>query len=124
MRESALQSEIMLALSQAGHTVWRQNTGLAWVGTPHPMKSGDVLLTTPRRLHVGLMRGSSDIIGICNDGRFLAVEVKTKEGRVTDEQRTFIDIVRRKGGRAGVARSVDEAIEIARGNYGNTHPMP
>ena len=115
MRESGLQAEIMLALSEAGHTIWRQNTGLAWVGVAHPMKSGDVLLTKPRRLHVGLMRGSSDLIGITKDGHFLAVEVKTKTGTVTAEQKQFIEIVRRCGGRAGVARSVRDAVDIAEG---------
>ena len=113
MRESGLQAEIMLALSEAGHTIWRQNTGLAWVGVAHPMKSGDVLLSKPRRLHVGLMKGSSDLIGITRDGYFLAVEVKTKTGTVTQEQRQFIEIVKRCGGRAGVARCVEDAIKIA-----------
>ena len=115
MRESSLQAEIMLALCEAGHTIWRQNTGLAWVGVAHPIKSGDVLLTKPRRLHVGLMRGSSDLIGITKDGHFLAVEVKTKTGTVTQEQRQFIEIVKRCGGRAGVARCVQQAVDIAEG---------
>ena len=76
---------------------------------------GSVLLDEPRRLHAGLCVGSSDIIGITPDGRFLAVEVKTKTGRVSDEQQRFIDAVRRKGGVAGVARSVEEALQILAG---------
>jgi hypothetical protein len=52
--------------------------------------------------------GGSDLIGWTRDGRFAAVEVKTPTGRVTAEQQAFIDAVNRAGGKAGVARSVED----------------
>jgi hypothetical protein len=53
--------------------------------------------------------GISDIIGMYN-GRYLAIEVKTKTGRVSEHQQEFIDEVKANGGIAFVARSVDDVI--------------
>lgn len=47
--------------------------------------------------------------------RYVGIETKTKIGRITPEQRSFIEMVRHMGGRAGVARSVEEAIRILHG---------
>lgn len=80
-------------------------------------KAGDqVTLTNARMMTFGLCVGSSDIIGIAPDGRFLAIEVKTPKGRPTTEQLRFIEAVKAAGGIAGIARSVEDALElIARG---------
>lgn len=102
--EANIQGLIMMALSQAGCLVWRQDTGAY-----KDPKSG-------RLIRYGLCKGSSDVIGVCPDGKFLAVEVKTKTGRVRPEQETFIAAVKRAGGRAGIARSVEDALVIANGD--------
>lgn len=102
--EANIQALILMALSQAGCLVWRQDTGA--YKDPKSV----------RLIRYGLCKGSSDIIGISPDGKFLAVEVKTKTGRVRPEQETFIAAVKRAGGRAGVARSVDDALKIANGD--------
>lgn len=112
--EADIQRQIMLALSEADCTIWRQNTGLAWVGDAVMLANGDVLLKKPRRLHVGLCNGSSDLIGIMPDGRFLAVEVKSKTGRVSIDQDRFIEVVKQRGGVAGVCRSKEDAIKLIR----------
>mgnify|MGYP002377673177 CR=1 FL=1 len=98
--ESNIQNAILVALSEAGCLVWRQNTGA------YKDKTGRVI-------RYGLCVGSSDIIGIAPSGQFLAVEVKTKTGRIRPEQLTFIAAVQKAGGRAGVARSVEDALKIA-----------
>jgi hypothetical protein len=59
--------------------------------------------------------GCSDIVGQMKDGRWLAIEVKGPHGRVTEEQRAFIEVVQRNGGCAGVARSIEQALEIVEG---------
>ena len=92
----------MMALSKAGATVWRNNVGA-------------LQDKTGRLVRYGLCVGSSDIIGICPDGRFLAVEVKTSTGQVRPDQVRFLDAVRAKGGRAGVARCADDALGILEG---------
>lgn len=41
-------------------------------------------------------------------GRILAIEVKSKYGKVSDDQQTFLDTVRTAGGLAFIARSVED----------------
>ena len=53
--------------------------------------------------------GCSDIIGQMKDGRFLAIECKTKSGKMTDAQREFLLLVYCHRGVAGIARSVEDA---------------
>lgn len=93
-------NDCMVALSSAGATVWRNNTGVLLDKTGRPVK-------------FGLCVGGSDIIGIAPDGLFLAVECKTALGQATDAQLRFIAAVRAKGGRAGIARCADDAVKIA-----------
>lgn len=114
-QETALQRQILMALSESGCTVWRSNTGTAYQGRVIHRAGAQVTLADSRVIAFGLCVGASDIIGIGNDGVFIAIEVKTTAGRVSKEQQTFINAVCRAGGRAGVARSVDEALVLARG---------
>jgi hypothetical protein len=115
--EANIQREIMMALSQAGCLVFRNNTGTGWQGKKvKEYKHGAdtyMVLKNPRYITFGLVKGGSDLIGLCPDGKFLASEVKDANGKVTPEQDRFIAAVRAKGGRAGVARSVKDALEIA-----------
>jgi hypothetical protein len=124
MKEQNIQSQIMLALSKARSTVFRCNTGKGWQGSRRADIEGKLLaqygsrfvvLENPRVLHAGLTEGGSDLIGWTSDGKFLAVEVKNEKGRLTPDQERFINAVKSSGGRAGVARSVDDAIGILEG---------
>lgn len=85
--ESKILRDCLLGLSRLGATVWRNDTGAikgenGWIS-------------------YGLCKGSSDIIGLYQ-GRFLAVEVKTPQGRLSDKQRHFLQEIQRKGGIAFV----------------------
>lgn len=99
MKESDIQRLIMLALSEAGCLIFRNNTGVLKNAAGIPIK-------------FGLCVGSSDLIGIAPGGRFLAVEIKTPTGKATPEQLRFIDAVRARGGIAGIARSPAEALAL------------
>ena len=99
MKESDIQRLIMLALSEAGCLIWRNNTGVLKNAAGIPIK-------------FGLCVGSSDLIGLTPTGRFLAVEIKTSKGRATPEQLRFIEAVRARGGIAGIARSPAEALAL------------
>lgn len=102
--EANIQQLIRLALAEAGHVVFRNNIG----GYKSP--SG-------RWVDYGVGgKGGSDLMGWTKDGKFLAVEVKTATGRIRPEQETFIAAVKRAGGRAGVARSPEDALRIANGD--------
>jgi len=98
--ERDIQAQIMMALSKAGCMIWRNNTGVL------PDRRG-----IPVRF--GLCVGSSDLIGIAPDGVFIALEVKNAIGQPTTAQMRFIDAVRAHGGRAGIARSAQDAVNIA-----------
>lgn len=100
MKETNIVKECLIALSKAGFMAWRQNTGA--------LKDSN-----GRIVSFGLCKGSSDIIGIAPGGIFIAIECKASNGRIRPEQQTFIDNIRRMGGRAGVARSAEEAVRIA-----------
>lgn len=111
MAEQVLIKQILLAASERGHQLWRQNVGFGWTGTVR--HRGDVIeIRNARPLHAGLCKGSSDLIGFTRDGLFLAIEVKAGRTATTDDQIKFIDAVNKAGGRAGVARSVPEALAI------------
>jgi len=64
----------------------------------------------------GLAIGSSDIVGIAPNGKFLAVEVKTATGRASKEQLAFIEAVRAAGGIAGIARNEQDALALISGD--------
>ena len=84
MSEVELMRAIQMKASDEGHRLFRNNVGTGWVGhqtrvsrpTMVLMKEGDVLIRNASPLHSGLCTGSSDLIGLSNGGRFLAVEVK------------------------------------------------
>lgn len=115
--ETKIQRLIMLQLSKAGHSVFRNETGRFWTGKPIHKDGQTVTLANAMMIPVGLCVGSSDIIGIQKDtGRFFAIEVKTKKGRASKEQLNYIDHVQKMGGLAGIARSPQEALDILNNN--------
>jgi len=99
MSEAQIQREILLGLGALPDVrLFRNSVGLA----RDPV--------TGAMVRFGLAVGSSDLVGIVRPrGRWLAIEVKSEHGRPTREQLAFIEMVRRMGGVAGVARSLAEA---------------
>lgn len=103
MKESDIMRACMMALSEAGCLIWRNNCG-----SYTDPRSGSFV-----RYGVG-NPGGSDLIGIAPGGRMICIEVKTKTGRIRPEQQRFIDAVRAKGGIAGIARSPEDALDLLR----------
>jgi hypothetical protein len=69
-------------------------------------------------------KGSADILGCLPDGRFLAVECKSKGGRLSPEQSAFLEKVRGMGGLAIVARSFRELEAVLRSEgYADDGPL-
>lgn len=66
-----------------------------------------------RRFRVGMTPGASDLIG-CVLGRFVGLEVKTKTGRLSEDQRTWFRRMRRVGAVVECVRSADEAVAVVR----------
>lgn len=100
MTANDLTKQILQYLGLVGVLAWRSNAGRfedskgirrLWAA---PTGSGDILAVMPP------------------DGRFLSIEVKVGKDRVRDSQRDWIEQVRRRGGRAIVARSLQDVIDV------------
>ena len=61
-----------------------------------------------KKNNFGNKKGIADLIGCLKGGKFYCVEVKAKGGTLSDEQAEFLDWVRRTGGIAIVAYSLDD----------------
>lgn len=104
---------VMLALARAGVTTWRNNCGVARYEGGAVVRYG---IANP---------GGSDLIGLrsievtpdmvgTRVAVFVAVEIKTPAGRLSPEQRRFLDFVRDAGGIGFVARSEAEIPDLLR----------
>jgi hypothetical protein len=82
---------------------WRQNSGTF----QERNRDGSV-----RYIRANTQRGMSDIMGTLKDGRTLAIEVKSRTGRMRPGQEEFLQTIRSAGGVAGVCRSVDDAVRL------------
>lgn len=83
MKHSKLISNVLFFLSLNKIFAWQNNTGAT--------KIGDAFVQFGKR-------GSSDIIGILPDGRFLGVEVKIGKDKQKPEQIIFQERIERNGG--------------------------
>ena len=83
--------------------------GRLWFGAALP----GVTETQARFLiRANTQRGMSDIMGALMDGRTLAIEVKSRTGRMRPGQEEFLASIRAAGGVAGVCRSVEDAVAL------------
>ena len=99
MTESEIQSLILLEASKRGHRLWRSNAGN--IKSEH----GYFIKLFPK--------GFPDTDGNRkNDGKFVAIEVKTKTGRLSKDQKRFAKFAATQPILYGVARSPEEAIKI------------
>lgn len=57
--------------------------------------------------------GTPDVI-CCLEGKFIAFEVKTQKGRVSELQKHHIEEINNRGGLAAVVRSVEEVKEMVK----------
>lgn len=94
MTETDIVKQVQIALSKLGHRVFRNNVGRTKIGE--------------HWIQYGLCPGSSDLIGWTFKGRFLAIEVKTLTGKLTETQELFLNAVNEAGGLGLCVRSVDE----------------
>lgn len=108
MNTHQLTEAIIMAASERGHLLVRNNSGVAKFkrgGKPYVVAYG-----------VGPVGGGGgDLIGLTKDGIFLSVEIKVGRDKLTDKQKMWINWIAMRGGRAGVAKSVEDAIEIMEG---------
>lgn len=97
-RHKKFKNALIMALSEIGCFVWNNETG--------SIEGKD------RYVSYGF-KGSSDIIGVLPNGRFIGVEVKTGCGTQRKEQKAFQVAVSKRMGAYYVAQWKDEPIEQA-----------
>lgn len=98
--------KVMVAISAAGYKVFRTNVG-------------KVKMADGRWFSTGLPKGHSDLYGFRPDGQIFYIETKVKPYKPTAEQLNFLRVMRESGALAGVAYTVEEALEIAKGESRN-----
>src|SRR6202042_741396 len=130
MTERDIQNDIQRELSRGPTRLLRVNAGAAYQGRIIEQTPDRLILSPWYPIKLGAT-GISDLIGWttvsvnsikASDSNvldqlalFTAIEVKDR-ARPTAEQLAFISMVLKAGGRAGVARSVEEARGILAGN--------
>jgi VRR-NUC domain len=125
MSERDIQNEIQKQLSRNETRLFRINCGQSYQGSIVEQTPDRLILSPWYPIKLGAT-GISDLIGWTSVDQviefardiavFCAVEVKGPRTRITPEQIAFIDTVRRAGGRAGIARSVEDARLIISGD--------
>jgi len=126
--EHDIQSQIRIAISQNKlGTSFRTNVGQAYTGDKITKQNdGSIKIKNPRPFNTGLPKGFSDLliitpITITNEmvGQQFAragfLEIKTKTGRPTKDQVNFIEQMQGLGARAGIARSIEDAVKVLQG---------
>jgi hypothetical protein len=103
--EHSIQIAIQEYLTLKGIYCWRNNSGALIDRRGIPVRFGKV--------------GSSDILGISHDGRFLAIEIKKPKGKYkpTPAQLEFLEAIHKYGGLAGIATSIEDVDKILAGDY-------
>ncbi len=99
--EKEIQAAILDYLETIGAVAIRVNSGMQFIQD----SNGST------RVFRGAKRGTADIIALYR-GTYYAIECKTRKGRVSPEQFEFLDRVRRAGGSAFVARSVEDVENV------------
>jgi len=93
-RHNALVGEILLAINPKYGVFWKNETGAAY--------------TNGRMIRYGLV-GSADILG-CMQSKFVAIEVKTGSGKLSDFQKNFKAVIEKNGGIFIEGRSVEQVV--------------
>lgn len=99
--EKQIENDILRFLWSRDIYCWKIKS----VGTYDPTKR---LFRKPSPFY---KKGVSDILGCLPDGRLLAIEVKTIKGRLSPEQKLFLNEVTQRGALAFVARSIEDITE-------------
>ncbi|MGB9154374.1 MAG: hypothetical protein WCD70_14945 [Alphaproteobacteria bacterium] len=111
-QETAIANEIMIASSKVGVVLHKNIRGMFYtLDKKHKVKaglladgSGDLIGYTPTIITQEMVGQTIAI--------YTSVEVKTETGTAKKHQKDWRDRVLSRGGKAGIARSVEDALEI------------
>jgi hypothetical protein len=94
LTKAAIRASALKELTWRGYDVWINNN-----------------LAVPGRKFIG-RRGVPDIIGITKDARWVVCEVKTLNDRLSPDQITFLNDIKKAGGEAYIAHQVGGQVEL------------
>lgn len=103
MTETDLMNAVMLAATARDCVIFRTNVG-------------KVRTADGRFFDTGLPKGHADLYGVRSDGRVFYIETKIKPRKPTHDQCRFLHRMLKQGACAGIAYSIEEAIQIMRWN--------
>ena len=109
--EHLIQDEIRLDLSQYG-IVLRLNSGKFWQGKRVWSNEFNQYVLINLRPIQGCPEGTSDLLFLGENNNVAFIECKDDKGTAREKQEKFINIMHRYGIRAGIARSVEDALKI------------
>ena len=102
--EAQIMKEIEVAVSAAGHKIFRVNVGEGFLYRTQP---------TQATFKSGPPQGYSDLSGVAYpSGKAIFIECKTATGKPTLQQCVFLLAMLAAGANAGIARSTEEALAI------------
>jgi len=96
--EQVLVNQVIAYLTLKKHYVWRENVGAMVTKTGSFVRFGH--------------KGISDVLGIAKDGKFIAIECKVKPNKPTIFQLDFLEEIRKRGGYAVLAYSLDDVSAV------------
>lgn len=106
LSESDIQKLILQYLGLKKIFCWRNNTG-----------SGMNTNANGKEYFVRFgVKGAPDILGMLPGGRFLGIEVKRKDGIVSENQKDFLQQINDNGGLGFVARSLEDVMKVIENN--------
>ncbi|TGE35898.1 VRR-NUC domain-containing protein [Desulfosporosinus fructosivorans] len=117
--EHDIQSKIRIDFSKQipDGLLFRVNVGSGWTGSKIiKNKDGSITILNPRPFNTGVPDGFPDLVGVLPGGKALFVEVKALKGKPSAEQINFISQALKTGACAGVARSIEDVINIINGS--------
>lgn len=109
--EHRIQQEIQLSASQYG-IVLRLNSGKFWQGKRIWSNEFNQFVLIDLRPVQGCPEGTSDLLFLGENNNVAFIECKDDKGKARDKQKKFIEIMHQYGIKAGIARSVYDALEI------------
>ena len=99
MLEKEIETQILQFLHYNHIYCWKNQS----VGIFDPVKK--IYRKSNNKYHIN---GVPDILGILPDGKFLGIEVKTKTGKLSDNQKAFLEKASHLNSICFVARSIEE----------------
>src|SRR3990172_7092534 len=111
LKETEITKAVLEYLSLRGIFAWRNNSGAARYMNNGKQRFVKFSFTGASDI-LGIVPTYSDAIAVTRTGRFLAIEVKTCKGKLSLDQKAFLEAVRQNGGLAIVATSLEDVRKV------------